>query len=118
MSCPAGTGSGESDTAIDRSAMGWATVVVVLAESFAELGSVVSLATDAAFVMIVPSAVAAPTCTTIVKSSGNWLGASVAFVNVTVPVPPGAGAVVDHPNGAVAETNGVFAGVASVTTTF
>src|SRR5262245_11762796 len=118
MSCPAGTGSGESDTAIDRSAMGCDAVVVVLAELFEDVGSDVSLAIDAEFMTTVPSGFAGPSFTTIVKVWGTMSAANAEFVNVTVPVPPTAGAIVDQPAGAEAETNVVFAGVASVTTAF
>ena len=76
------------------------------------------LVTEAVFVMTVPSGVAALTFTTIVKVSGTSFDPNAVFVNVTVPVPPGAGAIVVHPPGAEAETKVVFAGVASVMTAF
>jgi len=118
MFCPAKTGSGESDFVSDRSAMSPVTVVVVVCELFDAVGSDVSLETLAVFEMTVPSAVPAPTLTTIVKVSGPLVGRNEGFVKVTVPVPPGEGAIVDHPDGAKAETNVVFGGVVSVTTAF
>jgi hypothetical protein len=96
---------------------GFETVVVVVSELFDAVGSDVALVTVAVFVMTAPSGVPPPTATTIVNTCGPASDASVALVNVTVPVPPGAGAAVDHPAGALAETNVVFAGVASETDT-
>ncbi len=52
MFSPAFTGSGESDLVIERSADD--TVVVAVAELFAEFGSLVDALTDAVFEMLAP----------------------------------------------------------------
>jgi hypothetical protein len=65
--------------------------------------------TLAVLVMIVPLGVAAPTFTTRVKDALALAG-SVARLQVTVPVPPTAGAEQLHPTGEVSEKSVVFAG--------
>src|ERR1044072_6216581 len=82
------------------------------------VGSVVAEAAVAEFVMLVPAVVFELTLTTMVNTAVS-AGTVVAFEKTTLPVPPTAGAVVDHPAPVVtvAETNVVFAGTASVTVT-
>src|SRR6185503_1372662 len=117
MLLPAKTGSGESVlvTAISASAM---TVVVAVPVLLAGVGSVVVLAPTALLVITVALGVLAFTFKTTVNTAVSP-AATVAFETTTLPVPPTAGAVVLHPEPVVttADTNVVFAGVASVTVT-
>ena len=67
-----------------------------------------------AVLLIAGSLVSGLTCTTRVNVTVPT--ATSGWVNVTVPVPPTAGAVTVHPAGGVAATKVVPPGIASVTT--
>src|SRR5690348_7620845 len=103
------TGSGESVFVTAKSACA-ITVVVAVAELLPGVGSVVAVVAVAVLVSIVLCGVLALTLTTMVKTAVSP-AATVAFVNVTVPVPPTAGALVDQPVPVVtvADTNVVLA---------
>ncbi len=108
MFSPAFTGSGESNLPIDRSAA--ETVVVVVAESFKELESVVAEMTDAVFEMLAP-----PVPLTVATSVMVAEEPTAKDENVTVrllPVPPQTPAPVE-----LQETNVRLVGKLSVTTT-
>src|SRR5215813_10360244 len=117
MLLPANTGSGESlfVTAMSATVI---TEVVAVPVLFPGVGSVVAVAAVALLVMVVPLAVFGLMLTTIVNVAASS-ASDVALEKTTLPVPPTAGAVVDHPAPTVtlAETNVEFAGTASVTVT-
>src|ERR1044071_8292238 len=117
MLLPAKAGSGVSVLVTARSAC-VCTVVVAVPVLLPGVGSVVTVAAVAEFVMVAPLAVLALTLTTIVKTAVSP-ATTVAFEKTTLPVPPTAGAEVDQPLPVVtvADTNVVFAGTASVTVT-
>src|SRR6185369_376302 len=117
MLLPAITGSGVSVLVTDRSAL-VATVVVAVPVLLPGVGSAVVAAAVAELVIVAPLAVLALTFTTIVNTAVSD-GATAAFENTTLPVPPTAGAVGVQPVPVVttADTNVVFAGTASVTVT-
>src|SRR6266851_5087794 len=94
------------------------TVVVAVAELFPGTLSVVLLNMVAVLLIVVPLAVFAFTFTTRVKLA-LAPAANVAMVQLSVPVPPGAGLVQEKAGPAVCviETNVVFAGVASLSET-
>ena len=83
---------------------------------FAAFGSEAAELTLAVFVIVVPTGVAALTCTTRVKVAVADTMSEL-FVDVTFPVAPTAGVVLIQPAGAVNETNVVLAGIASVSET-
>jgi hypothetical protein len=117
---PALTGSGESPIVVERSAVLVFPVTVVVAAGLvllALLGSLVAEDTDAVLEMTVPFPVAPLTWTTMVNVLvvPAGIGAAGLVVQVTVPFVPGVGPVQLHPEGAVAETNAVVAGMGSVT---
>src|SRR5262245_53613130 len=117
MLSPAVTGSGESDFVIAMSACVIA-VVVSVSELFAGAGSVGSPAAVTVLEIVVLLATLLFTLTTMVKTAVSPL-ATFPFENVTLPVPPTAGALVDQPVPVVtaAETKVVLVGVGSVTVT-
>src|SRR6266511_3107005 len=92
------------------------TTVVVLAVLFAELGSAVAENTVAVFVITVPLAVPELTFTTSVNDAA-LNGASIAIVQVWVPVPPTASGGQLHPAAGVTETKVVLAGITSLRVT-
>ena len=83
---------------------------------FAAFGSEAAELTLAVFVIVVPTGVAALTCTTRVNVAVADTMSEL-FVDVTFPVAPTAGVVLIQPAGAVNETNVVLAGIASVSET-
>src|SRR6266498_4446414 len=89
------------------------TTVVVLAVLFAEFGSVVEEDTVAVFPITVPLGVPELTFTTSVNDA-ELNGASVAIVQVWVPVPPTASGEQLHPAAGVTETKVVLAGITSL----
>jgi hypothetical protein len=93
-------------------------VVVAIAELLPGALSVVPLEMVAVLLIVVWSGVFAFTLTTRLKLA-LAPAASVAMVQDTVPVPPGAGLVHEKagPEVCVIETNVVFAGVASLSET-
>src|SRR5262245_18819580 len=113
---PTQDGSGAALLAIARSACAITSVVVVLV-LFPGVGSVVVVVAVTVFVRVVLFGVFRLTFTTIVNVAVSP-AATVAFVNVIVPVPPTAGVVLVHPFPATEiDTNVVFGGIGSVTTT-
>src|ERR1700742_4912591 len=94
-------------------------VVVAVAVSSPGFGSTEPLETFAVFVMTTPLPSAASLCTTSVNTAVSPF-ASAASLQVTVPVPPTAGVVQVNvgPPDCVMETNVVFVGTTSVSTTF
>src|SRR4029453_18596572 len=102
--------------AIDRSVC-VSTWVGSVAELLAVFASGVSDVTSTVLMIDEPSAALALTLTTIVNDA-NSPAALVPLVKTTFPVPPTAGVVADQPAGAVAETNVVPVGTASVIVTF
>src|SRR5438093_701212 len=94
---PGRTGSGESLLAIARSASA-RTVVVAVAVLLARLGSKVVELTVAVLAIVLPSGAAGLTWTTRVNVAVAPL-ASVAVVQLTVPVKPAAGVVQVQPAG-------------------
>jgi hypothetical protein len=107
MFVPAITGSGASLFVIARSA-DVLTVVVEVALSLPEAGSLVVVLAVAVLAMMVPAAIPGSIATTSVKTA--LPGASVAMEQFTVPPAPTAGVVQDQPPGDVSETNVVPAG--------
>src|SRR6266498_349689 len=92
------------------------TTVVVLAVLFAEFGSVVEEDTVAVFPITVPLGVPELTFTTSVNDA-ELNGASVAIVQVWVPVPPTASGEQLHPAAGVTETKVVLTGITSLRVT-
>jgi hypothetical protein len=92
------------------------TTVVVLAVLFAEFGSVVEEDTVAEFVITVPLGVPELTFTTSVNDA-ELNGASVAIMQVWVPVPPTASGGQLHPAAGVTETKVVLTGITSLRVT-
>ena len=103
----------------ERSAPALTVVVVVVAESFPGLSSVVLLEMVAVLLIVVPLDVFPFTFTTRLKVA-LAPDVNVAMVHVTVPLPPNAGLVQVKagPTVWVIDTNVVFAGVASPSETF
>ena len=103
----------------ERSAPALTVVVVVVAESFPGLSSVVLLEMVAVLLIVVPLGVFPFTFTTRLKVA-LAPDVNVAMVHVTVPVPPNAGLVQVKTGPAVwvIDTNVVFPGVASPSETF
>ena len=89
------------------------TVVVVVAELFAEFESGVELKTVAVLVMIVLFGVFGLTCTASVKVAEPPT-ARLSVVQLMVPVAPTAGRVQDQVAGALSDTKVVLAGSVSV----
>ncbi len=100
---------------IERSARVF-TVAPVVAELFAELGSVVPLETVAVLEIDEPFAAFALTLTTSVKVLDAF-AAMLALEQETLPIPPTAGVVQVNPAGLASETNVVFAGKVSAIVT-
>src|SRR5438034_10314291 len=117
MSWPAFTGSDQSVLVTPRSAE-VPTVVVAMAVLLPGVGSGVVLAT-VTVLTIVPTAVLALTFTTSVKLAVVAYAATVAMVQITVPVPPTAGTVQLKvgPSSWVNETKVVPAGMRSLIVT-
>ena len=111
---PAITGSGLSVTVTARSACAL-TVVVAVLELLAGVGSVVAELVVTVSLSTVPGATPAPTLTTSVKTEDP--GVRLAMVELTVPVPPTAGVVLDQPPGEVSETKVVPDGSVSLSET-
>ena len=111
---PAMTGSALSVTVTARSACA-VTVVVAVLELLAGVGSVEAELMVAVSLKTVPCATEFPTWTTNVKIEGP--GARLVWVELTVPVPPTAGVVLDQPPGEVSETKVVPAGSVSFSAT-
>src|SRR5215212_9243818 len=109
------TGSGESDFAIDRSAVAGPTVVDAVPFSLPGAGSDVAEETVAVLVMTVEGTAAGLTFTTSVKTALPIV--NVAAVQVTVPPLPTAGVEQVHPAGEARETKDVPAGRVSTTCT-
>src|SRR3954468_22525297 len=112
---PARTGSGESPTPAERSAE-VATVVAVLALSFAPFGSASPCVAEAVSESVDPLGLSDATCTTSVKVRLAPL-ARLAAVHLTVPPEPTAGVVHEKPDGASTDTNVVPDGRSSVSAT-
>ena len=94
-------------------AVGACTAVAAVEVLLAALGSLVLLDTVAVFVMVVPFAVLALTCTTRVKVDDPK--AKLRLVHTMEPVAPGAGRVGQlQPAGIVMDWKFVLAGVASL----
>ena len=112
------TGSGASVLVIERSAeVVTVTVVVAVAELLVEVGSeVTELLTVAVLEMVVPSAVAGVTWTTMVKLAGAPL-ARDDVVQLTVPVVPTGGVVQDQPAGGATDWKVVCDGSGSLMVT-
>jgi len=104
---PATTGLGLPVLVTDRSA-DVLTVVIAVAVLLAGFGSKVAEATVAVFAITVPVTTLALTLTTSVNI--ELPTANDGLVQLTVPVPPTAGAVQVHPAGVASETNVVPAG--------
>jgi hypothetical protein len=102
--------------ALAQSSAAVPTTVVVVAVLLAELGSVVAEDTVAVFVITVPLAVPGLTFTTSVNDA-ELNAASVAMVQVWVPVPPTGSGGQLHPAAAVTETKVVLAGITSLRVT-
>jgi hypothetical protein len=101
---------------IDRSdCVASVTPAVALAELLAESESLLA-PTVAVSVMMVPAEVPAFTFTTAEKFAAA-LTASVATLQLMVPVAPTAGVEQLHPTGEVSDTNVVFAGIGSLNVT-
>jgi len=109
---PATKGPAPATLVIARSALtaGAFTVVVCVAELFAEFGSPVVDVTVA--VLLTEPVVAGFTFTTSVNTAGVAT-ATLALVAVTVPVPPTGGVEGVQPAGAVNDTNVVPVGITS-----
>src|SRR6266496_4844684 len=91
---------------------GFLTVVVSVAELSPVSGSNVLELIEAVFEILVPSATAAPTLTTSVKSAEPT--PKLGFVQPIAPVPPTAGVVPQvQPTGGVIDLNVVFVGTVS-----
>src|SRR5690349_6048360 len=94
------------------------TVVVAVFELLAGTLSTISLEAVAVLLMMVPPVVPALTLTTTVKLAVAP-PATDGLVNISVPVPPAVTASARlHPEGRVAETNVVLAGMVSTTLAF
>src|ERR1043165_10268718 len=117
MLLPENTGSGESlfVTAMSPTTTPAVVAVPVLVPG---VGSVVAVAAVALLVIVAPFAVLGLILTTIVNVAASS-ASDVALEKTTLPVPPTAGALTDHPAPTVtaAETNVALAGTASVTVT-
>jgi hypothetical protein len=105
---PGATADGEAVALISRSARA-VTCVVVQATLSPLSGSLVVLVTVAEFAIGDCGFADEPTWTTTWKMMMSPAG-TAAFEKLTVPVLPTAGVPFDHPAGAEAETNVVFAG--------
>jgi hypothetical protein len=89
---------------------------VAVALLFVVFDSVLVVVTLAVFVIVAP---AVPVLTRTTRVNDAVAEApNEAYVAVTAPVPPTAGADVIHPDGAVNDTNVVLAGTASLSDTF
>ena len=105
---------------IDGAAALQTTIVVAVLLLLAETGSLAADATIAVLLIIVPTGVAPPTCTTTCNCAVS-LAATAAFEKTTLPESlPTAGAVKVQPVPLItaAETKVVLTGSASVTVTF
>src|SRR5512142_3147792 len=118
MFAPAATGFGDAVFVTPRSAETATADVVVVAVAllFAAFGSVVVLVSEAVFVIVDAAGTAAPTWTTSENDTFAPVR-TVGAVQVTAPVPPTGGVVHVNPAPDVSETNVVFAGMLSVSTT-
>jgi len=94
---------------------GFCTSVPADAVLLAGFESTLVLVTVAVLVIVLPIGAAAVACTVIAKSYTP--AGSDAIENVTVPPAPTAGVVAIQPDGALAETNVVFAGKGSASAT-
>lgn len=112
---PALTVSGSDVLARERFADA-PTDVISAAELLPALASGVADAIEAAAAMIDPSATLGSTLR-VSENDAEAPAASTGFVHVTLPVPPGAGAVQLHPGGDETAANVVPDGVACVTAT-
>jgi hypothetical protein len=105
---PAATGSGESVIVMLTSAEPAPTLVVVVAELFAVVGSVVAEVMVAVLMSVVPDPRLGSAFATSVKMSAA--GPKLAFVHVTTPLAPTAGVVHVHDPAVASDTNVVLAG--------
>ena len=112
---PVEIGSGESVFVTETSAEPTPTVVVEVALSLPVFGSGVVEDAVAVLEMIVPPAVPALTLTTSVKTALPT--PRVAIEQLTLPVPPTAGVLQDHPPGEESDTKVVPAGSVSARAT-
>src|SRR5262252_5296368 len=110
MFAPGATGEGAPEFATTRSTAA-ATVVFVVVELFAALGSLVPEDTVDVAAITVPSGVAALTFTVTMMLTAVP-EATLGLLQFTLPVAPTAGVVQVHPAGAETAWNVVLAGVA------
>src|SRR6266581_189811 len=88
---------------------GLLTIVVTVATLSPRLASALADMTDATALIEAPAGNCNPTCTTNVNTTGLSVE-SVGLVQLPMPVPPTVGVVHVQPEGALSETNVVFAG--------